>query len=260
METIIKNTVKDISLPRFNIKKLAINQTNLKDALENIDNQVKKQESAYICVTNARTTYLSNKDAEYCHIQNNSFLTVPDGTPLVWIAHLKGLKDVGRVAGPDLMISVLKKSSINNYSHYFYGSTAHTIETMEAKLTTDFPDIKIVKLVSPPFQSIEDFNIDVLAQEINEYGPTFFWCGLGAPKQEQLISLLQPKLKSTICIGVGLAFEYFADTVKRPPLLIRKIGFEWLFRVLQQPIRSKRFIKPFFWIIMVLFTTLVNRK
>jgi len=48
---------------------------------------------------------------------------------------------------------------------------------------------------------------------------------------------------------VGLAFEYFAGTVKRVPRKIQKYGFEWLFRCIQQPIKARRFIIPFLWII-----------
>lgn len=236
-------------MTRFYIKNLAVNNTNLPDVLERIEVQVEKEESAYICVTNARTVYLSNIDSKYCSIQNNSFLTVPDGIPLIWIANLQGFKNVNRVAGPDLMFSVLKQSSAKNYSHYFYGSTENTIKKMGEKLAILFPDVKIVGLVSPPFQPVDEFDIEGLSKEINELKPTFFWCGLGAPKQEIIISKLQPKLKSTICIGVGLAFEYFAGTVKRPPAWIQRSGLEWFFRVVQQPLRSKRFLKPFFWIL-----------
>jgi N-acetylglucosaminyldiphosphoundecaprenol N-acetyl-beta-D-mannosaminyltransferase len=83
---------------------------------------------------------------------------------------------------------------------------------------------------------------------------------LGAPKQEELISLLQPKLHSTICVGVGLVFEYFAGTVARAPIWAQKSGLEWLYRLLQQPAKFKRIIKPFTWISVKLVQSLFLNK
>lgn len=63
------------------------------------------------------------------------------------------------------------------------------------------------------------------------------------------MALLQLHLNHTISLGVGLAFEYFAGTVKRVPYGIEKLGLEWLYRCLQQPIKARRFVIPFFWIV-----------
>lgn len=232
---------------RFSIGKFNVSQVNLSATLDIIKKSIDAHRYGYICVSNARVAYQSNHDPDYCAIQNNSLLTVPDGKPLVWIAHNKGYKGVNQVAGNELFHALLGESSKHGYTHYFYGSTPATIARMKKRVSKEYPDAKIMGAISPPFQPIEDYNIDALAQEINRLSPTLFWVGLGAPKQERLMALLQPKLKSTICIGVGLVFEYYAGTVKRAPKWARKIGMEWLVRTLQQPKRFKMFILPFSW-------------
>ena len=207
------------------------------DTLSIIDNTINKGQFNYICVTNSRTTYLANKDESYCRIQNNSLLTLPDGAPLVWIAHNLGYKDVGKVSGKDLMDALFEISEEKGYSHYFYGSTQTTIDLMKQNILQKYPYLDIKGAVSPPFQPLESFDIDALAKEINELRPTFFWCGLGAPKQERLIAALQPKLQSTISVGVGLAFEYFAGTINRATRWMQKYGLEGIVRIIQQPDR-----------------------
>ena len=57
------------------------------------------------------------------------------------------------------------------------------------------------------------------------------------------MALIQPHLKYTISIGVGLAFEYFRDSYVAKK--IEKFGLEWLYRCIQQPIKARRFIVPF---------------
>jgi N-acetylglucosaminyldiphosphoundecaprenol N-acetyl-beta-D-mannosaminyltransferase len=247
-------------LTRFKIQNIAISATNISHALTVIEQAVVNNKPGYICVTNARTTHLANHNTEYCHIQNNSLLTVPDGAPLVWIAHNKGFKQVGKVSGKDLMDALFAISAEKGYSHYFFGSTPYTIAQLTSNLQKKYSSIEIKGAVSPPFQPLEEFDIDRLAKEINQLQPTFFWCGLGAPKQERLNALLQPKLNSTICVGVGLAFEYIAGTTKRAPKWMQKTGTEWLFRLIQQPKKIKRAIVPLLWIFIQLIISLVNHE
>ena len=234
-------------MERYSIGLFKVSKTNLSGVLTKISDSLLKGKHGYICVSNARVAYQSNHDPEYCAIQNNSLLTVPDGKPLVWIAHNMGYKYVGQVAGNELFHALLGESAKHGYTHYFYGSTPSTIEKMKQRAAVEYPKARIVGAVSPPFQPIEAYDIDSLADDINRLSPTFFWVGLGAPKQERLMALLQPKSKNTICIGVGLVFEYYAGTVKRAPKWARKIGLEWLARSLQQPKRWLVFYKPFFW-------------
>lgn len=241
-----------MAIHRYNIDKINISRINMERALQEIDLALNTSKVGYICVTNTRTSYIANHDAGYCKIQNNSMLTMPDGIPLVWLAHLRGFKDVGRVSGPDLLNQLLSVSESNKYSHFFYGSTPRTIDLIEKKIKKNHPNVVIKGLVSPPFQPIENFDIDELASELNRLKPTFFWCGLGAPKQEYFIARLQLKLDATICIGVGLAFDYIADNVKRAPIWMQKFGLEGAYNNIRNPSRAKRFIKPFFWILIKL--------
>lgn len=234
---------------RFFIGDIGISAVNLVSATDFIRRCNRSGSFGYICVTNSRTTYLSNTDEAYCQIQNNSLLSVPDGMPLVWIGKNRGLSQTGRVSGQDLMEAIFEISDANSFSHYFYGCSPETIDLLQTKLLFRYPDLKIKAAVSPPFQPVDAYDIPALAAEINRLKPTFFWCGLGAPKQEILISRLQPHLDKTISIGVGLAFEYLAGTVKRAPVWMQKNGLEWIYRDIQQPKKLLQFTRPFFYIL-----------
>ena len=248
-------------IERFHIGDIAISKTNLKNTLDVIDNALKDKKLGYICVTNARTTYLANHDTSYCKIQNKSLLTVPDGMPLIWIAHNMLHMEVDRVSGPDLMNAIFNISDKKKYSHFFYGSTINSIFQMQLNLKKTYPDIIIKGAISPPFQTLEEFNIAGLAILLNELKPTFFWCGLGAPKQEKFIALLQPMLKNTICIGVGLAFEYYAGTVKRAPSWMRRIGLEGFVRLVQQPERiNLLLVKRYIYTLKIILFTFLHLK
>jgi N-acetylglucosaminyldiphosphoundecaprenol N-acetyl-beta-D-mannosaminyltransferase len=246
------------TIQRYPIQNVRISKVSLSKTIEEIEKTILLNVYGYICVSNSRTVYFANNNSYYCEIQNKSLLTVPDGIPLVWIAHNLGFRDVGRVAGPDLMAALFKKSVEKKYSHYFFGSTQQTIDQMKINLEKKYPGLVIKGAVSPPFQPLDKFDIEGLAKEINSLKPTFFWCGLGAPKQELLNSLLQPKLESTICVGVGLAFEYIAGNVKRAPNWMQTVGLEWIYRLTQQPQNIKRAIVPLSWIFQTIIVTYIK--
>jgi N-acetylglucosaminyldiphosphoundecaprenol N-acetyl-beta-D-mannosaminyltransferase len=245
---------------RFNVGKIEITSTDLSSCINSIRETIRNGSQGYICVTNVRTAYLANKNPDYLRIQNISLMTVPDGMPLVWYAHRTGHKNVGRVCGLDLMNGIFKSSAAEKYSHYFYGSTAGTIAELVENVKADHPGIDIRKAISPPFQPVDEMNIEELASDINQLQPTFFWIGLGAPKQEYLMARLQPLLKNTICVGVGLSFEYLAGTVKRAPAWAQRSGLEWIFRIAQQPKKTGRVILPFSWFLGIYFKAFLTAK
>ncbi len=233
---------------RFKIGKIGISIVDLKTAVEHMERAIQERKFGYVCVTNSRTAYLAQNNEEYCCVQNASLMTVPDGAPLVAIARNSGVRGMGRVTGKDLMDRIFAVSRENGYSHYFYGSTPETIENLQSGLKARFPGIDVRAAESPPFQEVDRFDVRSLAREVNRLRPTFFWCGLGAPKQELLMSRLQPHLEATISIGVGLAFEYCAGSVPRAPGWLQKGGCEALYNVIRNPVRGKRMVKASFWV------------
>ncbi len=247
-------------MERFYIGKIGVNIANMPAVLSKIEKAIENKHYGYICITNSRVVYKANHDNDYLMIQNNSLMTLPDGVPLIWVANNLGYKDVHKVSGPDLFLAVLELSKHKGYSHFFYGSTPETIQRIDERMRKDYPNVEVKGANSPPFQPIEDFNVKQIAAELNRLKPTFFWCGLGAPKQEQLIASLQPKLDATICIGVGLAFNYFAGSVKRAPKWMQSSGLEGVFRLIQQPKFIKRAVIPLSWIMMQAIKTKFGRK
>lgn len=57
----------------------------------------------------------------------------------------------------------------------------------------------------------------------------------GSPKQEQWIYENKNKLNCNIFMGVGGTFDVISGNLKRAPKLIRKLGLEWLYRILKEP-------------------------
>lgn len=196
---------------------------------------IKELSGDYICVSNVHTTVMSYEDHDYRKIQNGGIMAIPDGGPLSSLGRKYGFSNMQRTTGPDYMDELFKCSVINNYKHYFYGSTGDTLCKMCDKLKEKYPGIQIVGRYSPPFS--ENVEVDIEAMDdINKLEPDFVWVGLGAPKQEKWMALHQGKVHG-LMIGVGAGFDYFAGNIKRAPKWMQIMNLEWLYRLLQDPKR-----------------------
>lgn len=190
----------------------------------------------YMCVSNTHTTVMSYEDPEYCLIQNGGIMAIPDGGPLSTIGRRRGHRNIERTTGPSYMEEIFKISVTKGFRHYFYGSTKETLEKLYQKLTEKYPGIQIVGMFSPPFNSLSTEEDIAIVRRINETKPDFVWVGLGAPKQEKWMSSHQGVINGFM-IGVGAAFDYFAENIKRAPKWMQKMNLEWLYRLMQDPIR-----------------------
>lgn len=226
---------KQIERWNFEISGLEFYSRGLGPFLDDIHRDLCHSKTGYICVTNMRTLDLARRDYDYAVVQKNALYRVPDGIALVWHAKLSGKSSFERISGPDLLHVVLSDHRFKNRGHYFFGSTEKNIQNMQALLPSKYPKAKFYKFISPPFQSIEEFEIDEILNDFNATGADFFWCGLGSPKQDYLISRLAEKANKGLFIGVGLAFDYCACSVKRAPAWLRRIGLEGIYRLIQQP-------------------------
>ena len=82
----------------------------------------------------------------------------------------------------------------------------------------------------------------------------------GFPKQEEWMAEHIDKLPVKVMMGVGGAFDYISGEVSRAPLLIRLIGFEWLYRLICQPWRWKRQLSLIEFIYLVLKEKIVSGR
>ena len=66
---------------------------------------------------------------------------------------------------------------------------------------------------------------------------------LGIPQQELLIYNNLNNFNKGIFIGVGGSFDVLSGTKKRAPKLFIKLKLEWLYRIVCEPKRLKRFFR-----------------
>lgn len=223
-------------LPYTSILKTNINILTLDDTVSYLDEHLENLRGEYICVSNVHTTVMAYRDESYRTVQNGSALNLPDGKPLSILQRQYGYEKAGRVPGPDLMPRIFELSLKRGYKHYFYGSKPETLDRLTKRLTTLYPGLQIVGKCSPPFRPLTEDEDRQIVDDMNAAQPDFIWVGLGAPKQERWMYEHRGRVPG-VMLGVGAGFDFHAGTVKRAPKWMQELCIEWLWRMMQDPVR-----------------------
>ncbi|HMS64855.1 MAG TPA: WecB/TagA/CpsF family glycosyltransferase [Ignavibacteria bacterium] len=193
------------------------------------------QKPGYVCVTDVGNLINAHRNSpELKDSINNSLISLPDGRPLSVFAKLKNIKSIERVAGPDFMEEIFKKTSGTGISHFFLGDTEEVLSKLIKRILTEF-DLQIAGSYSPVFGIWDKNTNDLIIEKINSANPDVIWISLGGGKQEIWMKNNYFKLKKGLMTGVGAAFRFYTGDIKRAPLFFQKAGLEWFFRLIQQP-------------------------
>ena len=68
---------------------------------------------------------------------------------------------------------------------------------------------------------------------------------MGCPKQDQFIYEVSQYMNSGVAIGVGGSFDVWSGLKLRAPIVFRKFGLEWLYRLVLEP---RRLFRLFRWV------------
>jgi N-acetylglucosaminyldiphosphoundecaprenol N-acetyl-beta-D-mannosaminyltransferase len=224
-------------VPRFNLLGTGISAVNLSTAEAAVLAALKQRDRACVSTADVRAVSLAAEDPEFRLRLNNSLLTTPDGMPLVWLGRLLGHRSVGRVYGPDLMLSLCAATAGTAHAHFFYGGAPGVAEALAARLQQRFPGLRIVGAVAPPFRALTDAEEAVLVARVAAAKPDLFWVGLGLPERERFMAQMLPRFEPMVMLGVGAAFDLLSGRVRQAPRWIQRSGFEWLFRLGLEPRR-----------------------
>ncbi|MEA5458973.1 WecB/TagA/CpsF family glycosyltransferase [Arcicella sp. LKC2W] len=223
------------------------------DFINEILNLSAKRQSSYVCVANVHMCIEAYHNSSFADVVNNADIVTPDGKPLVFgIKWLDGIEQA-RVAGPDLMPSLLAEAQQKELKVFFYGATPDVLNLLVTFCKQKYPDLSIAGAISPPFRTLTCEEENEHINRINSSEANLVFVALGCPKQEIWMHRMKGKINA-VMLGVGGAFPMLVGVEKRAPLWMQKNGLEWFYRLMQDP---KRLFKRYFvtnsWFVYLLF-------
>lgn len=223
----------------------------MKDILEKIYNEEENifysiledllttNKKKFIITVNPEIIMKSYKNIEIKEmLLNDNNILVPDGISIIKKAKQYNINIKERITGVDISSKALEICNKNTKSIYLFGSKKEVLDKLIININQKYPNINIVGFSDG---YVEDK--DKIMQEIISLSPDLILIALGVPNQELLINKYIEKAKKGVFIGVGGTFDVLSECKKRAPKLFIKLNLEWLYRIICEPTRLKRFIQ-----------------
>jgi N-acetylglucosaminyldiphosphoundecaprenol N-acetyl-beta-D-mannosaminyltransferase len=192
-----------------------------------------------VCVANVHMVMEAHRDPSFANVLQRADLVTPDGMPLVWMMRRLGKPEQDRMAGLDILMALCETAEADGTSIYLLGSTDEVLTEIISRMRQSYPRLHIAGFESPPFRPLSQEEDDAIVDRINSSSAGFVFVALGCPKQERWMSDRQGRVQA-VMIGLGGAFPVYAGVHKRAPRWIREAGWEWAYRLIQEPRRLWR--------------------
>lgn len=239
----MNGAARSIPHEHADVLEVQVSAVNMKQAVELLDECIQTGQSGYVCVTGVHGVMEAQADPNFLSILNRAAINTPDGMPLSWVGWLQGFKNMDRVYGPDFMIEVCRLSIERGYRHFLYGGQDGVAPLLAQRLQERFPGLDVVGTYTPPFRPLNASEERELEALVDQTKPHIFWVGLSTPKQERFMSAYLERLNVPIMVGVGAAFDMHTGRLQDAPAWVKRIGMQWLYRLLQEPQRLwKRYL------------------
>lgn len=210
-------------------------RVNLAGAVNRIESMIAGGGSHFVVTPNVDFLVKARRDPELLGILNKADLVLCDGKPIVWASRWLGHPLPGRVAGSDLIPSLLVRAAEKGWRIFLLGGAPGIAAEASRRIASAHPSLPPVAHYSPPFRPLNDMNNDEIAERIRAARPDIVLVCFGCPKQEKWISRNFAELGVPVMIGAGATIDFLAGRMARAPQWMRQSGTEWIFRLLQEP-------------------------
>lgn len=180
----------------------------------------------------------ARRDPVFASELGRADLVVADGVPVLWAAALLGRPLKGRVSGTDLAWRAAGIAAELGRPVAIVGGRIERTRRAAARMARSFPGARVIAFDTP-------FPLDPpaagrLVAAVRAVAPAILLVALGAPRQERFVQEHLAASGASVGIGVGSALDILSGAAPRAPAWMKDRGFEWLWRMAQEPRRLGR--------------------
>jgi len=242
-----------------------------KEVLEWIEGELQAGGSRYIVTPNPEMIMVSRKNHEFLQALKEADMAIPDGVGVLWSStflslpnHFSGRSKKRwtfwqliyslfaiifyppfiqrffpeRVAGADLFWEIIETCHRLKKRPFFLGGWGKVGEDVREKVLAKYPSLQVAGV----YAGISDAEYDEETRHyIDKSNADFVFVAYSFPKQEMWLARNKGKFKKPlISIGSGGTLDFISGRKKRAPQFMRRLGLEWLFRLVAEPWRYLR--------------------
>jgi N-acetylglucosaminyldiphosphoundecaprenol N-acetyl-beta-D-mannosaminyltransferase len=196
---------------------------------------------AHVAVTpNVDHLVRLDKQPELKRLYRTADYLFADGMPVVWASRLFGKPLPGRVTGADLLPALCERARASGWKVMIVGGQPGREQMLIDGIAANYPGLNLE--VIAPSMSFDPLGPegDAIAERVRAAAPDIVFVCIGMPKQERWAFNNADKLAGGLMLCAGAAMEFAAGLQRRAPAWMQRSGFEWCWRIAQDPARLWR--------------------
>jgi N-acetylglucosaminyldiphosphoundecaprenol N-acetyl-beta-D-mannosaminyltransferase len=217
--------------------------------------QIAARQKTFCVAINPEKVERASRDPQLKQVLETANLRICDGVGVLLAAFLLHGRKLARCTGVDLFIELARVAAVERWKVFLLGGAADSNAGARAALMERFPGLQVVGCQDGFFTDSR-----AVLEQINSSGADILFVALGSPRQEFWIAEHLNRLRPPLCMGVGGSFDVLSGKVARAPLLFRRTGTEWLYRLVSQPSRIRRQLALPVFAVRVLRQKVVSRQ
>lgn len=240
--SVTKAQYHDLFREVFGILGIPVDAVDVAAVVREIKSAAASAEPFLVSTPNLNFLVTSQTDPEFRESLLQSDLCPVDGIPIVWIARLLGVPIKERVAGSDIFERLRIGFEGEAPSRVFlFGGPPGVAEAAAKAINSRSRGIKCVGYLYPGYGTIAEMSRQSVIDAINASHADLFVASLGAKKGQEWLMKNHDRLQVPVRSHLGAAINFQAGMLKRAPLWVRKFGFEWLWRIKEEPHLWRRY-------------------
>jgi len=225
---------------RFIFLGLKFSNHTMDKAIENLEYFIQTGSPHIVFTPTAELIVKAQENSEIRDIYNKAHLLTLDSFVVYYSARLCGKKVKEPVSAVRLMFNFLKIAQQKKYRLYLLGAKKDVVQKVVEVLNKQYPGINIVGWQDGYFDLEKDKEI---VSDIIDKKPDVLFVAISSPLKEKFISKNVDKMRVPVSMGVGGSFDIIAGKCHLAPEWVSRLGFEWFYRLIQEPSRLwKRYL------------------
>ena len=234
--------MQETSHQRVDILGTTVDSLTMQEAVERVGACIESGRPHRVSVVNANKFWLMRRDKELAEIVRSSDLIIPEYA-VVWAAQKLGRPLRGHVAGIMLLQALLPVCEERGWRPYFLGARPEVVLDVVRHVFLQHPRLNIAGWHDGYLDAESE---PAVLADIRRSAPDLLFVAMGSPKQERWIHDHQAQLGVPVAMGVGGTFDVLAGRKREAPRWTRH-GFEWLYRLAQDPRLLRRYLVTNTW-------------
>jgi N-acetylglucosaminyldiphosphoundecaprenol N-acetyl-beta-D-mannosaminyltransferase len=219
---------------------IPIDNLTMEQAVDTILKWLSEPGAKQVCFVNADCANIAYKDSDYLKVLTNADLCLADGVGLKLAGKILSQDIAQNVNGTDMFPILCERLSGTHVKLFLLGAKAEVVQGLVDWIRTHHPGVQIAGYHHGYFDPNDENKV---IESIRDSGAHLLLVAFGAPRQDVWINRRLGETGTRVAIGVGGLFDFYSGRLPRAPLWMREIGFEWLYRMLQEPGRLwKRYL------------------